>query len=128
MSTRTSKQWVDASVLYGPEWQETKRRYFASPYTRKRCFWCRRSPADRKRHELHHLTYRRKARPFFWQVKPMCSTCHGIETTVSRVLKVLLRRRRVPHVTATYGVRWLINLAVLSPIWYPLVFVFHVIP
>lgn len=83
--------------------------------------------------QLNHLTYKRGGSPRVWQVKPMCRTCHSIETFIatklirplSRIFKVLRYR---DHYVATYSVRWLITWAIFAPIWYPLVFVFHVIP
>lgn len=112
--------------LYGRDWQDYKDRYWSSPFTRKRCFWHRGRMSFGGR-QLNHLSYARQSTPRWWQVKPMCRTCHKIETFLARALRALGVKKH-PHYVATYGVRWLINLTVTAPIWYPLVFVFHVIP
>jgi hypothetical protein len=119
--------------LRPPGWEDTKRRYWASRFTRKRCFWCRRKSGL----QLNHLTYALSgptgACPL-WVVKPLCRTCHKVETWLARKVRPRLkrtvrvepvvgtgrRRRRVAdrraqrwaHAYVTYAVRWSLNLAV----------------
>jgi hypothetical protein len=134
VSTRTSDKWQSRTNPNGPwndDWERTKDRYWSNPFTRHRCFWHQRfwlgKPLSYAQRQLNHLTYRRGGSPHVWQVKPMCRTCHKIETGLARFLRVLGVKRH-PHYVATYGVRWLITLAIFTPIWYPLVFIFHVVP
>jgi hypothetical protein len=102
---------------YGPHWAETKRRWRAAWWTRKRCFWCRRSgPTD-----AHHLLYPRN-RPagdvsIFW-LRPMCRRCHKVETWLAREHRKHMpnRRKRYAHIVATYGGRWCINVVVVLPL------------
>lgn len=132
MRTSTRRpRWQDAATgPWGSDWERTKDRYWANPLLRKRCFWHQRfwlgQPMTYGQRQLNHLTYRRGGSPRFWQVKPMCRTCHGIETWLARALRALGIRRC--HYVATYGVRWLITAAIFAPVWYPLLFVFHVWP
>ncbi len=68
--------------VYGRGWEDTRRRYWASPFTRKRCVWC----MARRATQLNHLTYLYSgpdgACPF-WVLRPMCRTCHKVETWVT---------------------------------------------
>lgn len=105
-------QW--SARVHGPEWQAFKRRYWAHPLTRKRCFWCRR----KGRRQLNHLTYRPypdSRPPRMWQVKPLCLTCHRVETWLTRRYRpgMSRRRQRWAHAYVTYGVRW----ALYAPLW-----------
>lgn len=126
------------SHLYGPEWENTKRKYWATsgrPWRRKRCVWCRRGNRIQPGRvrlwklrsgrggqlQVHHLTYifGYGDAPLF-VLRPMCPACHHIETALTRLLfgEGFNRRSRIAHVWVTYGVRWCINLSVLLPVLY----------
>lgn len=103
------REW--SRVVHGPGFEETKRRYWASRWTPKRCFW----HLGREGLQLNHLTYRFARRNNgitpLWTLVPLCARCHGIETWVSRKLRrrwaAPLRLGLGPHVAATlYG--WLV--------------------
>lgn len=108
----------EPELTYGADWRETRQRYLASRWTRKRCFWCR-TRGGRKTNpiELNHLTYARGDRPRWWQVKPLCRRCHGVETVTTRVVRVFLpwNWKARAHYVVTYVGRWTINAAVLVP-------------
>jgi 5-methylcytosine-specific restriction endonuclease McrA len=107
----TLAEW--SARVYGPGWEETKRRYWASPYTRKRCFWCRR----KDRLQLNHLTYQfsgETGRVPLWVLKPLCRRCHVVETWLTKRVRRRLARHAKPwaHAVVTYGVRWSGNVSV----------------
>lgn len=102
---------------YGPNWTDTKRQWRSAWWTRKRCFWCR-----RKKHvtiDAHHLLYP-KGKPAgdvsIFLLRPMCRTCHKIETWLARRHRrhVENGRKRYAHLYATYLGRWCINASVLG--------------
>lgn len=107
---------------YGPGWTETRQRYWASTarWRRRRCFWCRRGQpgtrwASRRRLQLNHLTYRlsdNTGRCPLWALRPMCPTCHGIETWLTRRYDPG-RKQPWAHAIVTYAVRW----AMYVPMW-----------
>jgi hypothetical protein len=113
---------------YGPNWDNTKARWRRSRWTRKRCFWCR-----RRKHvtiDAHHLLYPRPPKmagdvSIFW-LRPMCRTCHKIETWIARNRRKHMAngRKRYAHLYVTYGGRWLINITCWLPVIY-LWFRFH---
>lgn len=122
----------DFSHLYGPEWNRTKQHYWQTvgrPWRRRRCFWCRRGHVTQpgkvrfwttdRAPELHHLTYvfGYGDAPLF-VLRPMCHTCHHIETTVTRMFfgEGFARRSRWAHAHVTYTVRWVINAIPLTGI------------
>ena len=107
----TLAEW--SARVHGPGFEETKHRYWRSPFTRKRCFWCRR----KGRLQLNHLTYLfsgETGRCPLWVLKPLCATCHGVETWLTRRVRRHLGRgaKRWAHAVVTYGVRWSGNVAV----------------
>lgn len=107
----TLAEW--SARVHGPGWEATKSRYWNSPFTRKRCFWCRR----KRRLQLNHLTYTRSdgtGRCPLWVLKPLCGTCHGIETWATRRVRRRLGRgaKQWAHAVVTYGVRWSVNVSV----------------
>jgi hypothetical protein len=123
--------WRDR--IWGPGWDATRRRYWRNPpsWRRRRCFWCRRGQPGRRwssRRGLHlnHLTYRYShdhGRCPLWVLRPMCPTCHNVETWLTRrAVRPWLRRhprlRPWEHLLVTYAGRWTINLAALTPLWW----------
>jgi hypothetical protein len=131
-TVRTDTDWRD--VRWGHNWTETRRRYWHNPppWRRRRCFWCRRGRpgarwwASRRGLHLNHLTYRYShdhGRCPLWALRPMCPTCHTVETWLTRhAVRPCLRRhpwlRPWEHAAVTYAGRWTINLAVLLPLWW----------
>lgn len=118
----TMAEW--SARVYGPEWEEFKDRYWSHPLTRKRCFWCRRANRPgRRRLQLNHLTYPRGRALRLWEVKPMCSTCHRVETWLTRRFRPSMRRHRQrwAHAYVTYSVRWALYL----PLWTLTAWTYH---
>ena len=116
----TLAEW--SARVHGPGWEETRRRYWESraPWRRRRCFWCRRGNpgarwAARRRLQLNHLTYvwsDGTGRCPFWVLRPMCGSCHAVETWLTRRVRpgMARRRQRWAHAVVTFGVRWAVNL------------------
>lgn len=114
---------------YGDQWELTKRRWRDHPFTRhRRCFWCRRKRSlwvsgHRIVLDAHHLVYPRN-RPAgeisIWLLRPMCRTCHKVETWMARGHRAHMRngRKRYAHLLVTYLGRWAILWAALAPIVY----------
>lgn len=114
--------------VHGPGWQDTRHRYWASsaPWRRRRCFWCRRANpgrrwSARRRLHLHHLTYvfsDDTGRCPLWVLRPMCPTCHAVETWLARRLRpgMARHRQRWAHAYVTYAVRWVANAALWAPL------------
>jgi hypothetical protein len=118
--------WDEWSAQYGPAWERTKAEYWRKaarrPWMRRRCFWCRRRGRGvgfwsvQRSLQLNHLTYR-------WGVgdaplivlRPMCPTCHAIETKITRMVRPGMRRHRqaYAHAFVTYLGRW----ALYIPVW-----------
>jgi hypothetical protein len=105
---------------YGPNWEATKRHWRNAWWTRKRCFWCRR--IKHVTIDAHHILYPRKPIPagdvhIIW-LRPMCRTCHKIETRIARHHRrhAAPNRKRYSHFIVTYMGRWIINLLVILPI------------
>jgi 5-methylcytosine-specific restriction endonuclease McrA len=115
------------SAQYGPEWEATKRRYWSRSgwWIRRRCFWCRRARPGRSSWsargmlQLNHLTYLfGVGNAPLWVLRPMCPTCHKIETWVTRKIRPALGRStgwrfRWAHAFVTFGVRWLLYVPVI---------------
>jgi hypothetical protein len=100
--TAAWKDW-GARVYAEPGWSDTKKRYWASRWRSRRCFWCQ----SRDGLQLNHLTYRlvREGRTPLFTLVPLCERDHKIETWWSRQLRrkwlVPLRVGMGPHVAAT---------------------------
>jgi len=69
-----------AEYLQSPQWQETRRRFWASRYP-KRCHACSRDdvPLD-----LHHRTYKRLGRERLSDLILLCRSCHDETHVVAR--------------------------------------------
>lgn len=106
--------WSERTYGPGSGWVEYKVRYWASRWTRKRCFWCRR-PRGKARLQLNHLHYPKHRELRLWDVRPLCARCHAVETWLTRWVRPRLRasQRRWAHAYVTYAVRW----AGYVPLW-----------
>jgi hypothetical protein len=69
--------------------------------------------------QVHHLTYLfGYGNPPLFVLRPMCPLCHRIETALTRIFfgEGFARRSRLAHLWMTYGVRWIVNLVLITGI------------
>jgi len=105
--TYIPREWLDKT--YGAGWKATKRRWYASSWTPRRCFWClARGPV-----QLNHLTYlfvrfhpdHGAGWTPLWTLLPLCGRCHKVETWAARKLRKFTGKRldRWTHALVTLG-------------------------
>jgi len=111
--------WDTFNQQYGAAWEDTKRRARQSRWTRKRCFWCRRRRSVTI--QWHHLTYLfGVGDPPLWVLRPMCVSCHKVETWICRQVSSSQARHRWAHARVTYLGRWVIRGVPLGLVAYSL--------
>lgn len=124
--------------VHGPGWVETRARYWHNPppWRRTRCYWCRRADSASMRLwsslgrlQLNHLTYvfsDGTGRCPLWVLRPMCRTCHRVETWLTRRVRpgMARHRQRWAHAYVTVGVRLAVDIVAWSVLAVPMLRIF----